>query len=91
MAGGMMKGGMMMQTPGGNTPPDLPDPNSDGARLLTQYCGQCHTPPSPSKHKSQEWPKVVERMNGYMIDQGMSVPDNGQLQLILKYLQQHAG
>ena len=91
MSGGMMGGGMMMQTPADNTPQKLPDADSDGAKLVTQYCGQCHVPPLPTAHKASEWPQVVERMNGHMIDQGMLVPDNGKLQIILEYLQQHAG
>jgi len=91
MSGGMMGGGMMMQTPADITPQKLPDPDSDGAKLVTQYCGQCHIPSAPSAHKATEWPKVVERMNGYMIDQGMLVPDSGKLQIILGYLQKHAG
>ena len=91
MSGGQMGGGMMMQTSPGNVPPELPDPQSEGAQLVTQYCGQCHAPPAPSAHKAMEWPKVVERMNGHMIDQSMSVPDSRKLQVILEYLQQHAG
>lgn len=91
MGGGMMNGGMMMQTPGLNNPQDLPDPDSDGAKLLTQYCGQCHTPPAPSAHKAQEWPKVVERMNGHMVSQNKRIPDDGKTHIILQYLEKHAG
>lgn len=91
MGGGMMNGGMMMQTPGVSNPKDLPDPDSDGAKLLAQYCGQCHAPPSPTAHKAAEWPKVVERMNGYMTSQNKHVPNNNTTQHILQYLQQHAG
>lgn len=90
MAGGMMGGGMMGQTSSENGSQTLPDPQSDGAQLLTQYCGQCHVPPAPSAHSAKEWPQVVERMRGYMITQEKLVPDRAKIKLIVAYLQQHA-
>ena len=43
-------------------PAQLPQPQSRGARLLVQYCVQCHNLPSPAMHNSDKWPGIVERM-----------------------------
>jgi cytochrome c2 len=75
MGGGMMDQNMMRGmmhrmmpdlVPPGVRPEDLPDPNSQGARLLVYYCTQCHNLPSPSMHTAEEWPAVVDRMLGRM-------------------------
>jgi hypothetical protein len=75
MSGGMMDQNMMRGmihrmmpdlVPPGARPEDLPDPNSQGARLLVYYCAQCHNLPSPSMHTAEEWPAVVDRMFGRM-------------------------
>ncbi len=41
---------------------DLPDPNSKGAQLVVQYCGQCHNLPSPQMHSATDWPSIARRM-----------------------------
>jgi hypothetical protein len=43
-------------------PQNLPAPNSHGARLLVQYCVQCHNLPNPAMHHAAKWPAVFERM-----------------------------
>jgi cytochrome c5 len=48
--------------PPGVTPADLPDPASQGAKLVAQYCAQCHNLPAPSMHSATDWPSVVRRM-----------------------------
>src|SRR5262245_65141244 len=40
----------------------LPAPKSRGARLLVQYCVQCHNLPNPAMHHPAKWPAVFERM-----------------------------
>lgn len=68
--GGMMgrQGGMMGPNRMGDTlpigvkPSQLPDPESNGAKLLSQYCSQCHKIPSPRLHTDDEWPLVLTRM-----------------------------
>src|SRR5207245_10185031 len=40
----------------------LPEPKSRGARLLVQYCVQCHNLPSPAMHHAAKWPAILERM-----------------------------
>lgn len=43
-------------------PRQLPAPGSRGARLLVQYCVQCHNLPNPAMHHAAKWPTVFERM-----------------------------
>ena len=41
---------------------ELPAPKSRGARLLVQYCVQCHNLPNPAMHHAAKWPAIFERM-----------------------------
>lgn len=43
-------------------PSQLPEPQSEGARLTEKYCVQCHYLPSPRMHPAERWPLVVDRM-----------------------------
>jgi cytochrome c5 len=43
-------------------PGELPEPQSDGARLTARYCVQCHYLPSPQMHSAAKWDATVERM-----------------------------
>jgi cytochrome c2 len=43
-------------------PGQLPQPKSPGARLLVQYCVQCHNLPNPAMHQAEKWPGIFERM-----------------------------
>lgn len=90
MTGRMMNGGMMKQMSSGNGSPSLPEAQSEDERLFRQYCTQCHAPPSPTDHTSQEWSSVVARMRQYMVSQGKVVPDRLQQDKIISYLQRHA-
>jgi hypothetical protein len=40
----------------------LPQRDSRGARLLLQYCVQCHNLPNPAMHHAAKWPAVFDRM-----------------------------
>src|SRR5205809_7350533 len=40
----------------------LPERRSRGARLLIQYCVQCHNLPNPAMHHAAKWPAIFERM-----------------------------
>jgi len=40
----------------------LPEPQSEGARLTQRYCVQCHNLPNPAMHHAARWPGLVERM-----------------------------
>jgi hypothetical protein len=112
--GGMMGGSMMMdrddmkammnrmmggQLPPGIAPQDLPDPQSERARLLNHYCTQCHNLPGPGTYTADEWPSVVDRMNRRMrMMSGMmgmmmgdiEAPRDRELQVIVRYLQTYA-
>jgi len=48
--------------PAGFTPADLPEPDSPGAKLVVEYCTQCHDLPTPGAHSATDWPRVLRRM-----------------------------
>jgi len=98
MDGGMRE--MMQRMMGDRLPPGidpklLPDPQSRGARLLQQYCAQCHNLPGPGMHTGAEWPSVIARMtermhmmNGMM--GGVVAPTEAETETLQRYLQTHA-
>lgn len=43
-------------------PSELPEPQSEGARLMARYCVQCHYLPNPQMHAADKWSVVVVRM-----------------------------
>lgn len=81
--------------PPGMDPALLPEPKSEGARLLTGYCTQCHNLPGPGMHAAAEWPEVVRRMNSRMQMMsggmmGVTAPSASELNRVIEYLQTHA-
>lgn len=79
--------------PPGTTAETLPEPDSDGARLLVHHCGRCHNLPSPTLHTEDVWPSVVERMKAQIRSQVMGsapLPSSEDERRILEYLQRHA-
>ncbi len=48
--------------PPGIGPADLPDPESDGAQYLRQYCTACHALPGPGSFSATSWPVYLRRM-----------------------------
>jgi cytochrome c5 len=58
----MMRDMMGSQLPPGISSEDLPEPDSDGAALVSRYCTQCHNLPGPGLHTAEEWPVVAARM-----------------------------
>ncbi len=104
---GMMDQGhmkeMMQQMMGGMLPPgirpqELPEPESQGAKLLSTYCSQCHNLPSPRMHTTEDWSRVVgrmlmrERMMAGMRGMMMQVkaPTSQEEGELLQYLKSHA-
>ncbi|HFD86387.1 MAG TPA: hypothetical protein ENJ35_01790 [Gammaproteobacteria bacterium] len=94
-------GNMMgAQLPPGIESNKLPDPQSSGAKLLAQYCTQCHDLPSPGMHSAQAWPSVVERMNQRMqmmsgrnmmgMMHAIDAPTERELETVMAYLQKQA-
>jgi hypothetical protein len=93
MTEGMMMGGEM---PRGVDPAQLPEPQSTGARLVNQYCAQCHGLPTPALHSAPGWSPVVGRMNARMqwmkqnSSMGIVAPTPEELKAITEYMQTHA-
>lgn len=79
--------------PPGTTAENLPDPDSEGAKLVVRHCGSCHNLPSPQLHSAEAWPYVVERMKVQMRAQVMGrapIPSEEATRTLLSYLQAHA-
>lgn len=83
-------------------PPQLPEPNSAGARLVVAYCVQCHHLPNPAMHDAVRWKSVVARMVWRMEGHGnlgkvmqdmmaeVKAPTAPEQSTLLRYLQKHA-
>ncbi|TPW16858.1 MAG: Uncharacterized protein FD130_886 [Halothiobacillaceae bacterium] len=64
----------------------IQDPTSAGARLLKEYCSECHAPPSPNLHTAKEWKSVVARMQEHRVDIALArLPEDKEL-ILLDYL-----
>src|SRR5512143_2728073 len=78
----------------GVNPDSLPAKDDPGAKVLLQYCTQCHALPSPAAHGAQDWPFVARQM-WLFIDQmqgqlGVRSPSTLERAQLLAYLQGHA-
>jgi hypothetical protein len=83
-------------------PAELPEPQSDGARLIVRYCVQCHHLINPAMHTPVRWKTVVERMVWRMRGNGnmgelmkemmaqVKAPTDAEVDTLLRYLQRHA-
>jgi cytochrome c2 len=88
--------------PPGPEPHELPEAGSPGARLLEQYCTQCHYLVSPAMHTPESWPRVVERMVRRMkgegklgaqmkeLMQGVQAPSEKEIETLISYLKENA-
>ena len=76
----------------------LPEPEGQGARLLDQYCTQCHALTGPGRHTAGEWPAVLERMRLLMdvsrrfrgLMGSIQMPADDELRVLTDYLTTHA-
>ena len=80
----------------------LPEHRSRGARLVVQYCVQCHNLPNPAMHHAAKWPAVFERMVVRMRGKGnlgelmhemmagVEAPSVNEASVLLAYLQKHS-
>lgn len=87
--------------PPGPDPATLPEPQSEGARLLQRYCVQCHHLPSPSMHTADKWPSIVDRMVWRMEGKGnlgalmkelmghVQAPTASEKKTLIAYLKKH--
>ncbi len=80
--------------PPGMGPSDLPDPDSEGAQYLRQYCTACHALPSPGAHSATEWPSYMRRMwmrlDGLDPKYNVPVPPSGERVVLMRYLLENA-
>lgn len=82
-------------------PGELPEPQSEGARLTARYCVQCHYLPNPQMHTAAKWVPIVERMVWRMQGQGnlgelmkemmvdIQAPSQREIATLTRYLQRH--
>jgi len=80
----------------------LPEADSEGARLAQRYCVQCHNLPNPAMHHAAKWPPIVDRMvvrmegrgnlGRLMADMmaGVKAPAPEETQALVSYLQKYA-
>ena len=83
-------------------PKQLPEPRSEGARVMTTYCVRCHYLPNPAMHGAARWESVVLRMVwrmggaghlGTLMQEMMAdaKPPSAAVQsTLIRYLQKHA-
>jgi len=91
--GGMMWGGKGKPKIGDIT--QLPEPQSQGAKLVNQYCTQCHALPNPKLHSEEGWLVTVERMNArmqWMSQNGNEIvaPSKSELETLVAYMRKHS-
>jgi mono/diheme cytochrome c family protein len=66
----------MLLMPQGLKQDQMPDPDSEGARLTASYCAQCHGIPYPAGHSASDWVVIMRKMmlfirqSDYMGSQG---------------------
>ena len=80
----------------------LPEPDSEGARLVIGYCVQCHNLPNPAMHNAAKWRPVVGRMVtrmegrgnlGVLMSEmmaGVRAPSAAETATLVAYLRKHA-
>lgn len=67
---------------------NLPEVVSRRAHLVVTYCGQCHAPPPPALHSSDEWRWMIVRMDmrTWASDRSsLRIADNDELEDIARY------
>lgn len=88
--------GWMWGGPGGASSKPLPELESPGARLVVQYCAQCHATPSPELHTAAEWANVTARMSTNMKNfnasnrRSVKVPTAREMKSIAEYMTKFA-
>lgn len=91
MGPGTMGPGMGPGMMGSSGQAALPDPGSPAAKLVGEYCTQCHATPAPTLHTREEWAGVAKRMQEHIaVGPGIRAPSADELQKILSYMQAHA-
>jgi mono/diheme cytochrome c family protein len=82
-------------------PDELPEPRSEGARLMARYCVQCHYLPNPEMHTPDKWTVIVVRMVWRMRGKGnlgtlmkemmdrVEAPGDDEVRTLTAYLRKH--
>ena len=68
----------------------LPEPESSGAKLMGEYCANCHAPPLPTVHDAKEWPNVIYRMEKRRLSHALKPLSEEERATLLDYLKKHA-
>jgi cytochrome c5 len=80
--------------PPGIGPADLPDPESDGAQHLRQYCTACHALPGPGSLSATSWPvylrRMWRRMDALDAKYNVAVPTSAERVVLTRYLLDNA-
>jgi len=83
-------------------PEQLPERSSRGAKLVVEYCVQCHNLPNPAMHHAAKWSGIVARMVVRMQGKGnlgtlmkemmagVKAPTDEERAQLLAYLQRYA-
>lgn len=71
---------------------DLPEPDSEGAKLYAQYCAGsgCHGPIPPNRDNFGYWQRQFVRMEEMMRRAGSPLPEPGEREIIMAWLERNA-
>ncbi len=72
------------------SPGAIPAPESKEAVYFKKTCSQCHALPDPKLFTADEWPGIVDRMQGYAKSMGKKEITNGEKKEIVEYLKIHS-
>jgi len=70
-------------------PTPLPDPGSEGERLMRARCGICHAVPHPARMRAADWPAMLALMERRMAERGVAALTEAERRALLAYLQAH--
>lgn len=68
----------------------IPEPESAGGKVFSQFCGNCHAPPRIKSHKADEWKNVIERMQTHRLKKAYHLLSDEEKHTLLIYLQKHS-
>ncbi len=68
----------------------LPEPGSEGALMMKEFCSDCHAPPSPLVHTAEEWPNVIYRMQERRRMKAYDLIGEPERIILLEYLEKFA-
>jgi hypothetical protein len=71
--------------------PSLPDPDSQGARVLAARCGGCHRVYAPGLMTADMWRYQVDRMRTLFAQRGIPWLTSDDERALLDYVTSHAG